>query len=91
MNRFGWMLLAALAPGLALAGNPTSESKPAATAATAEEGLVCKREKPMGSNLSRKVCTTAKQRQEARDKAQNEVARIGRCATQETPCQGEEL
>lgn len=76
-----WMLLAVLSPALAMAsGAPSSAPKAADGVKAADKGVVCTREKTLGSNMSKRVCTTAEQRQATREKAQKNLQQLGSCA-----------
>lgn len=60
--------------------NSTEETAKADTASNAEEhdGVVCKLEKRVGSNMMHKVCRTAEERRAERDAAQEAMSKYGR-------------
>lgn len=79
MFRREWMLIALLAPSAAFASAGPSP-KPAEPSKTDDKGVECTRQKALGSNLSKRVCTTAAERQAAREKAQKNLQQLGSCA-----------
>jgi hypothetical protein len=90
MVKSGWLLFVALAPCIALASPAVEPKKDAAAVKQDEQDVVCTRQKSLGSNMSKKVCTTAAQRQAARDKAQKDVQQLGSCASNDPgTCIGE--
>lgn len=90
MAKFSWFLLVALAPCIVLAAPAPGPKKDAHSVKQAEQDVVCSRQKTLGTNMPKKVCTTAAQRQAARDKAQKDVAQLGSCANNDPgTCVGE--
>ena len=94
------LLTALLATGACLA-NATPEAKrsderthseqtnPSAIAeepVQAPERVVCERKKRVGSNLVERVCKTESQRQAARERAREDLQRLGGCSGNEGPC-----
>lgn len=90
MVKTAWILVVALAAGTALAA-PAPDPKQDGTAKKSDDqGVVCSRQKAMGSNMSKRVCTTAAERQAARDKAQKNLQQLGSCASNDPgTCIGE--
>ncbi|MBZ4039296.1 hypothetical protein [Novilysobacter selenitireducens] len=70
---------------------PEASAAPAAetTQAGDDAGLVCERKKETGSNRVTRVCTTEAERIAAKDKAQDDVQRLGRCSGNDIACIGE--
>ena len=74
-----------------------SASGPAATAASpqttapaaADDGVVGTRRAVTGSQRKERVCTTAAERAQARDKAQADLHQAGRCAGNEVACRSQ--
>lgn len=60
--------------------NSTEETAKADTASNAKDhdGVVCKLEKRVGSNMMHKVCRTAEERRAERDAAQEMMSKYGR-------------
>lgn len=83
MTPIAFLLAALLASGATdavdspLAAPASVETaKPAATSAKAkavDDGMRCRMEKPLGSNRAKQVCTTAAQREAARDAVQSQL------------------
>lgn len=71
---------------------PTSSkgtADPMRTAASTEdEEVICERKKVVGSNVKERVCTTKAERAAAKDKAQRDLHRLGRCAANDVTCTG---
>lgn len=67
---------------------PEAQAAPAAEAAQAgdDAGLLCERKKETGSNRVTRVCTTEAERMAAKDKAQDDVQRLGRCSGNDVAC-----
>ena len=52
----------------------------------AEDRMICERKKRIGSNRIERVCMTASQRQAARDRARNDLQRLGACSGNDAAC-----
>lgn len=78
-----WMLSILLAPSVAFGG---VDGEAARSAQAVAEGTVCEMRKPTGSRIAVKVCTTAAEREHAREKAHRDLLDWGRCAGNEHPC-----
>lgn len=90
MVKTAWFLVVALASGTALAASAPGSKQDGASKKSDEQGVVCSRQKAIGSNMSKRVCTTAAERQAARDKAQKDVQQLGSCASNDPgTCVGE--
>ncbi|MGO4222195.1 hypothetical protein AB4Y64_10125 [Lysobacter sp. TAF61] len=82
-------LIALSATSLAYAGEATSsDTASSSAAATDDKGVVCEKKKEVGSNVATRVCTTEAERVAAKDKAQADVERLGRCSGNEKACSG---
>jgi hypothetical protein len=84
-----------LVAGLGLAhagpnGTPGADqvASPPAAAATEEEQLVCKRERKAGSNRIERVCMTASQAREAKERARTQLDQWGHCSGNNSICGG---
>ncbi|GAB3747547.1 hypothetical protein [Lysobacter olei] len=53
-----------------------------------EDGVVCERKKVLGSNRTERVCMAAAQRTAAKEKAQSDLQRLGRCSGNDSLCSG---
>ena len=71
-------------------GTPGTDqvTSPAAAAATEEEQLVCKRERKAGSNRIERVCVTATQAREAKERARTQLDQWNHCAGNNSICGG---
>lgn len=71
-------------------GTPGTEqaTSPPAAAATEEEQLVCKRERKAGSNRIERVCMTATQAREAKERARTQLDQWGHCSGNNSLCGG---
>lgn len=50
-------------------------AKPAAMASAEDDGYKCERRKKLGTNIFERICTTQAQRDEARERAQQELTK----------------
>lgn len=62
-----------------------------ADAATTEQSpagdrMVCERKKRIGSNRIERICMTESQRQAARERARNDLQRLGACSGSDSAC-----
>ena len=53
-----------------------------------QEPVTCERKKVIGSNRTERVCMTAAQRVAAKEKAQADLHRLGRCSGNDSMCSG---
>lgn len=53
-----------------------------------QEPVTCERKKVLGSNRTERVCMTASQRAAAKEKAQADLHRLGRCSGNDSMCAG---
>jgi hypothetical protein len=68
-----------------LAANPVAQDdQPALTDEQQDEGIICKREPVTGTRISKKVCTTAAQRERAQQMGQENLLNTQRRSTTPT-------
>jgi hypothetical protein len=88
-STLGTLLLSVcLATGCAHSGasdgsTGSSGSPQSSTTATSKKGLICRNERPTGSNLTREVCRPAAQVDEDRDRAQSIMQNAPRAPSRE--------
>ena len=78
--------------------DPAADAVDPATAAPApksdkaasgkDDGMVCERKKKLGSNMVERVCMTVAQRDAEKQKAQEDISRLGRCSGNDSICSG---
>ena len=84
------LALSALAPvafANDAASSPSADREPTADTRRGDD-KVCERRKKLGSNQVERVCMTRDQQTAAREKAQADLHRLGRCSGNEGPCVG---
>lgn len=74
------VILLSLLSALAMAGcgSTSSSSKSAEFAANDDDGMTCKMEKKVGSNMMRRVCYTAEEREQQEEAAREAWTRMQR-------------
>lgn len=75
----------------ASASEPATTAAPQQTAIPSTDGrdVICTRRAVTGSQRKERVCTTAAERAQARDKAQADLHQAGRCAGNEVACRSQ--
>lgn len=53
-----------------------------------DDEMVCERKKKLGSNMVERVCMTVAQRDAEKQKAKDDISRLGRCSGNDSICSG---
>lgn len=67
---------------------PVAETPAKSSAASADEQQVCETKKKLGSNRVERICMTVAQRRAAKERAQADLQRLGRCSGNDSVCAG---
>ena len=87
------LFVALCAMSVAQAGNasnsaPAAETPTKSTTPTADDEMVCEAKKKLGSNRIERVCMTVAQRRAAKERAEADLQRLGRCSGNDSLCAG---